>query len=171
MTLTQSAEVDLLISQHKWKSALSVLDSSYGNVSAAAALDDLTCLPRRCLCLTHLGRHRDALQLVSAPLARRRGWAAGWLAKAKVLLDLGRYQEALNAWKMTRLDRNISVGVPLERSSNKRRTCESCFCKSETPEQTNTKEGTKPISMESFTERRSIMREPFRHANVKPPRQ
>ena len=97
MTLTHSADVDLLISQHKWREALSALDSmSRSKSNGGAPLDDLTSLPRKCLCLAHLGRHREALQLVQVPLEKRRGWAAGWLAKAKVLLDLGRYQEALD---------------------------------------------------------------------------
>lgn len=74
--------------------ALRLLDG-VGKNAGVEALDDLRTVSLKCVCLTNLDRHDEALAILDGLLERRRGWAVGWIAKARVYFDLGLYDDAL----------------------------------------------------------------------------
>ncbi|QDZ25818.1 putative metallophosphatase [Chloropicon primus] len=80
---------DALIFAGKYDEALQALNRSSGS-------DDLRLAGKRCYCLTQIGRHDEAIGMLQKHLSSRRGWSAGWIAKAKVHFDLGQYAQALD---------------------------------------------------------------------------
>ncbi len=111
MTLTTvMGDAEALVAQGRWAEALGVLGyasspSQQQQKSAMARkVDDLRVVPLACECMARLGRHREALDVLDANLSRRKGWAAGWVAKAKILFDIGKVRA------------NITTNIPREKT-------------------------------------------------------
>ena len=77
-------------------------------------------------CLTALDRHAEAVTSLRELLSGRRGWAAGWVALARVHLDLCEYEQALRCLEDdAKGTKNLRRGCPraLRDQANDLRQC------------------------------------------------
>ena len=87
---------------------------------------DLRLVSLKMSCLTALDRHAEAVTSLRELLSGRRGWAAGWVALARVHLDLCEYEQALRCLEDdARGTKNLRRGCPraLRDQANDLRQC------------------------------------------------
>ncbi|WZN67359.1 hypothetical protein HKI87_19g89340 [Chloropicon roscoffensis] len=118
-----SRAADLILAG-RHREALEVLEKEV--LPSSEKQGDLRLVSLKMSCLTALDRHDEAVASLRELLSGRRGWAAGWVALARVHLDLCEYEQALRCLEDdAKGTKNLRRGCPraLRDQANDLRQC------------------------------------------------